>query len=60
MNRYLKAILVFLGWWLSGTLVGILVGTLLGGENTSLFVITPAFAYGLYSAYKIITKKNLL
>lgn len=58
MNRYLKAILVFFGWWLSGTVIGIWLGIFLGGENTSLFVITPAFIYGIYSAYRIITKKD--
>lgn len=59
MNKYLKAVLVFLGWWFSGGLVGMLVNILFGGGSiVALIVIVPAFVYGIYSAYKVIVKKD--
>lgn len=63
MNKYIKAALLFLFYWVvvgtgSGIILDIL-GSALGLHfSLSLIGIVPGFAYGIYSAYKTITKKD--
>jgi len=57
INKYLKAVLLFIGWWFTGSLVGVLLNVFFGGGSTvALIAIVPAFVYGVYSAYKTIKK----